>query len=367
MPPPLWAACRIKGSPVSALVVAVALGAASPESLSAGTLPADAPYAGEPKGLGLEAAEDQRFALAALADADVALLPTDQEEAAQGLQNDAAEAPGGYSGDVFWNQAKQIPWRFGLATAAITATGLGNWNWGSSSFRFESEGYFGKKTASLGMDKLGHAWSTFVLTEFFTDGIEIGGGDRRHAPITGAVLAMGLMTYIEVFDGFSKDHGFSHEDLIVDAAGALLSITRRTVPGMRDLVDFRLLYTPDKSTLRSFKCLPKPFCAGDEGTNRSPITDYSNQRYLMAFKLSGIKAAKSTPLRFVELHTGYYARGFTAEDEERGAPLRRRLFVGVGINLNELFFPERPSRALGRGVKSVLEWVQIPYTAVHSH
>lgn len=356
---------------MSALFVAAALGAASPESLPAATLAEPAALAAEPAegphDVGSGQADDQRLALVNLAGADTTLLANESEQTALGLQAGAADPRGGYSGDVFWRQTKEIPWRFGLATAAITATGLGNWNWGSSSFRFESEGYFGKKTASLGMDKLGHAWSSYVLTEFFTDGIEIGGGDRRHAPITGAILAMGLMTYIEVFDGFSKDHGFSHEDLIVDAAGALFSIARRTVPGMRDLVDFRLLYTPDKRTLRSFNCLPKPFCAGEEGTNRSPITDYSNQRYLMAFKLAGIGSAKATPLRFIELHAGYYARGFTAEEEEKGEPLRRRLFVGAGINLNELFFPKRPSRALGRGVKSALEWVQIPYTAAHSN
>lgn len=31
---------------------------------------------------------------------------------------------------------------------------------------------------------------------------------------------MGLMTYIEVFDGFSRDHGCSHEDLFAVSWGA---------------------------------------------------------------------------------------------------------------------------------------------------
>ena len=271
----------------------------------------------------------------------------------------------GYGTDELVRHTKSIPWRVGAATAAIAVTGVANWNWGSSSFRFNSEGWFGKGTASLGMDKLGHAWSSYVLTEFFTDGIELSGTDRRHAPISAAILAMGLMTGIEVFDGFSKDHGFSHEDLIVDAAGALFSVARRSIPGLRDKVDFRLLYTPGKSAFRSLGCFPEPFCDGEEGTNRSPITDYSHQRYLLAVKLAGFGRLKETPLRFVELHGGYYARGFTAEEEADGDPLRRRIFVGAGINLAQLLFPSRPG-GVGRAIKSVLEYVQLPYTAVHT-
>jgi len=62
---------------------------------------------------------------------------------------------------------------------------------------------------------------------------------------------------------------------------------------------------------------------------------------------------------------GYYAQGFTHEEEVRGEPLRRRLFLGIGLNVTELLFPARPSR-LGRAVKSALEYLQVPYTAVYS-
>jgi hypothetical protein len=177
---------------------------------------------------------------------------------------------------------------------------------------------------------------------------------------------MGLMTYIEVFDGFSVDHGFSHEDLIIDAVGALFAVARRSVPGMREKVDFRLLYTPSGSTLRSISCFPSAHCEKDGKTARGPFTDYSNQRYLLALKLSGFDKIRDTPLRFVELHGGYYARGFTREEEERGEPLRRRLFIGAGLNVGELLFGRRPGR-FGRAGKSLLEYLQPPYTAIHSN
>lgn len=276
----------------------------------------------------------------------------------------AATMDDGYDAGVFWSQTRSIPWRFGGATAAITATGFANWKWGSASFRFDTEGWFGKDTASMGMDKLGHAYSTYVLTEFFADGIEH--GPERHRAYTGAILAMGLMTYVEVFDGFSVDHGFSPEDLAADAAGALVSVARRSIPGLREKLDFRLLYVPTRTTWRALSCLPEPHCDRDGAAVRSPVTDYSGQRYLLALKLSGFERLKRTPLRLVELHAGYYARGFTKEEEDRGDPLRRRLFFGVGLNVAELLFPGRGNGL--RGVaRSALQYLQVPYTAVHSN
>lgn len=271
-----------------------------------------------------------------------------------------------YGLDVFWDQAKSIPWRFGAAATAITATGFANWNWGSSPFRFNSEGWFGEDTASMGMDKLGHVYSTYVLTEFFADGIKTRSPQARTAAYTGAILAMGLMTYVEVFDGFSKVQGFSYEDLTANAAGALFSVARHTVPGLREKLDFRLLYIPSRSTWSALSCFPKPFCDRDGAVVRSPITDYVGQRYLLALKLSGFERFSRTPLRLLELHGGYYARGFTKEEEDRGDPLRRRLFVGIGLNVGELLFSGRP-RGVRGAAKWALQYIQLPYTAVHSN
>lgn len=272
-----------------------------------------------------------------------------------------------YSAGVLWDHTTSIPWRFGGAFAAITATGVANWNWGSSPFRFQSEGWFGKDTHNGGMDKLGHAYSAFVLADFLTDGINKKRGESRSTSYSGALLSMALMTYIEIFDGFSKDHGFSHEDLLTDAAGALFSVARRTIPGLREKLDFRLLYQPSGGTIRALmSCFPKPHCDRDGQTFRSPITDYKSQRYLFALKLAGFDKIAATPLRLVELHGGYYARGFTREEEQRGDSTRRRLFVGAGLNVGQLLFRGRP-RGLGKAATSLLEYLQVPYTAVHSN
>ena len=54
------------------------------------------------------------------------------------------------------------------------------------------------------------------------------------------------------------------------------------------------------------------------------------------------------------------------EAEARGDSLRRRIFFGAGVNIGELLFPKRRGWA-GKAARSALEYLQVPYTAVHTH
>ena len=171
--------------------------------------------------------------------------------------------------------------------------------------------------------------------------------DPEGAELTGVALSMGVMTTVELLDGFSG-HGFAWQDMVMNAAGAGFSYVRNTVPGLRDKLDFRFEYVP----------------SGNDDDNFRPYSDYSGQKYLLALKLSGFDALEETPLRFVELHAGYFARGFTDKEQEEGDDLRREPYVGIGINMSELLFGQGPLRdtLVGRVGRGTLEYIQVPYT-----
>ncbi|MHC4629047.1 MAG: DUF2279 domain-containing protein, partial [Planctomycetota bacterium] len=187
----------------------------------------------------------------------------------------------------------------------------------------------------------------YVVSEFLTDRINAGSSGGEGAEITAFVLSYGLMAYIELFDGYSSDHGFSYEDMVMNALGGGFSYLRRKVPGLREKVDFRMEYIP----------------SGNVG-GFHPITDYSGQKYLLSLKFAGFEGARDTPLRFLELHAGYYARGFTQAERDRLEPLRREPYIGIGINLGELLFGAPSVRDTGPGKfgRRALEYVQVPYT-----
>ncbi len=156
------------------------------------------------------------------------------------LRPDLAEQIQTYSFETFARQTASVPWELAGLTAFGAALGFMTWDWGSSKeFKFHPEGWFGDKTGSGGMDKLGHAFSTYLVTELLTDRIVANGGGSG-AAITAGLLSMGLMTAVEIVDGFAVDHGFAHGDMVMNALGAGFSVLRSTIPGLKEKVDFRL-------------------------------------------------------------------------------------------------------------------------------
>lgn len=222
--------------------------------------------------------------------------------------------------------------------------GLVNWKWGGAKFHFVDEGWFGDNTKALGMDKLGHVYGTATIANFMTIALKRK-VDNRSAALTGSLFAMGIMTFVELGDGIS-DYGFSMNDIAADTVGATFAYFRNTIPGLREKLDYRFEYIPSNN-----------------GAYR-PWSDYSGQKYLMAVKLSGWHRFERTPLRFVELNAGYYARGFTTKEELRGDPLRRRFFFGIGLNVEQLLMgsPRRAESENRELVREGLRGVQVPYT-----
>lgn len=253
-----------------------------------------------------------------------------------------------FNADVFWDQSASIKWDIIAVYGLTTAFGLSNWEWGSSGFHFENEGWFGEDTKYGGMDKLGHAFTGYLLSDYFSQRIAHEVSDSNGAIVTGGILSMGLMTYIEFFDGFSGGHGFSYEDLIADGIGVGFSFLRNTVPNMAERVDFRLEYI--QSDYSDF----------------APFTDYAGQKYVLALKLSGFENFEETPLRFVELQAGYFTQGYTDAERDAGVEQRREPYVAIGLNLNEFLgeVPEARDTLPGLAASRALEYLQVPYTYI---
>lgn len=263
------------------------------------------------------------------------------------LQHIDVSQYGDYSFNVFWEQSKSIKWDILALYGGITLFGIKNWDWGSSGYHFENEGWFGKDTKYGGMDKLGHAYTGYVVSQYFTQRIAHSVDDPTNAAITGALLGMGFQTYIEFFDGFAGKHGFSYEDLIADGVGAGFSFLRNTVPGLADKLDYRMEYW-----------------GASEYHDWNPATDYDGQKYLLALKLSGFDNFEDTPLRFVELQAGYFTEGYTDQTRAAGVEPSRNPYVAIGLNLNELLgeAPDVADTMPGEFASTMFTYWQPPYT-----
>ncbi len=255
-------------------------------------------------------------------------------------------SPRSYGLDTLKSHAGTVKWQLLGLGAAISATRINKLAKHGGGFRFRDEGWFGRSTDSLGMDKVHHAFKTYVMTDVLQSIIARKTGNGRGAAYSGALFGLGMMTYGELFDGFTKGHGFSNQDMTVHLFGAGLSMARNAVPGLSDKLDFRMLAD---SAFR-----------GQDLRLKDQLAD---RKYLLAWKLAGHKKLATSPWRFVEVHFGYYGRGFTDREKARGDPLKRTLYVGVGFNLQALF-PKKPRSRVIRWTRGALNYFQLPYTYV---
>ena len=226
------------------------------------------------------------------------------------------------------------------AALAITTYGIWRWDYLQTSFKVDSEGWFGRTTKHGGADKLGHFWTAYTLSHLFSYVYRSWDFDQEQANSLGALSSLGMQTFMEFGDAYSGDYGFSYEDALMNVAGAVTGYVFGKYPELARKIDFRFEYVPS-----SFSSLTHDF-----------VTNYDNQRYLVALKLDGFDMFHDSNLSYLELQAGYYTRGY--EDWHPGDPdtRRRYLYFGVGLNVSKLL-----QKFVNVGI---FNYVQVPYTSV---
>ena len=123
---------------------------------------------------------------------------------------------------------------------------------------------------------------------------------------------------MEIGDSFS-DFGASKEDLLANILGITFGYLSYKNSSLTNVLDFRWEYEPNTNTFSDFS------------------TDYENSKYLLALKLNGFDRTRRTFLKHIELHAGYFTRGFEGSDSSSNSAKERNLFLGIALNLTDLF------------------------------
>ena len=224
---------------------------------------------------------------------------------------------------------------------AVMGYGLAEWDYNKSSFHFKNEGWFGRDTTYGGADKLGHAWSCYVMSHLFSYLYRKWEYTDKEANLYGALSSLGVNEFMEIADGFSPSQGFSYEDMIMNILGCGLGYILGEYPNLAKKIDFRLEITP------KFDSQDLQF-----GTN------YERYLYLLVAKADGFDFIENPYLRYLEFHLGYSARGYA--DYKQGGPddRHRDIYAGIGFNVSKL---------LQKYVKTtVLDYIQLPYTSIRN-
>lgn len=246
----------------------------------------------------------------------------------------------------FGAQVGAVKWELAAVLAYYTAINASKLGEDPQWPHFHNEGWFGKSTNNAGVDKMAHAYTAYVVSELLHARMKRKTGGAPGTPLTAAALGLAATLYTELWDSIEPTSGWSWEDVTFNAIGAGFSVLRNSVPGLDEKLDYRVMIIPNSNIYST------------EGKGH-----FEQQRYFFALKLAGFHDLEKTPLRFVELHAGYYAGDFTNSDRAAGREPKRHVFFGVGLNLRELLFKNSSSR-VGRAAGEVLDYWQPPYTAV---
>lgn len=246
----------------------------------------------------------------------------------------------------FFRQAGSVGTELAILSAYVGAQSIPKLFKPTAPFHFQDEGWFGKDTHNIGVDKLTHAYNTYLIAELLHYRIHRNTGGSEGDALTAGILAAGLMAINEMSDAIEPDSGYSMQDITMNVAGAAFSVLRNTVPGLKEKLAFKLEIVPN-------------------GQIYSHVgkKHYEQQRFMFSLKGAGFEGLERTPLKYLDLQVGYYASDFLASDRAQGHTPKRHLFVGVGLNLGELLFANSESR-IGRAAYSVLDYLQVPYTSL---
>lgn len=156
----------------------------------------------------------------------------------------------------------------------------------------------------LQVDKVGHAWSAYVLSNLSSAAWRSAGVSNKQSVLLGAGSSLAFLLSVEYLDGRSAKWGWSWPDVAADLLGTGLYAVQQWT-GKEQMIQFKF------SALRKSYRPPLYQRAGDLFGHSLPerlLKDYNRQTYWLSFNLSSLTATKRLP-PWLNLSVGYGAEG----------------------------------------------------------
>jgi uncharacterized protein YfiM (DUF2279 family) len=201
------------------------------------------------------------------------------------------------------------------------------------------------------MDKLGHTFSAFQVTALSSATWQWSGVPKKKSDRIGSLISFGIMSSIEVLDGFSAGYGASVSDLVANAAGVGLYW------GQQALWSETRIY-PKYSFHRTRYAPIRPSLLGD-GLAEEILKDYNGQTQWLSVDMDKFMRFP----KWLNLAVGIGAEGmvFANDGSNRSAGYNpyRKIFIGIDFDLTTF---KSKSKALNTLI-FVANMVRIPAPA----
>ncbi len=207
------------------------------------------------------------------------------------------------------------------------------------------------------MDKLGHVFSSYQIGRVGAEVLNWSGVQKKDQLLYGATLGFTFLTAVEIFDGFSKEWGFSWSDIGANALGTGLYVGQE------------LLWEEQRVHLKfSFHRTKYASQRPDKlGSNflEEIIKDYNGQTYWLSANIHSFFKETSLP-KWLNVAVGYGADGMlTGENEAVNNMFTnqdriKQFYLSFDVNLSKI----NTRSSVLKTIFSVLNTIKVPLPTI---
>lgn len=215
------------------------------------------------------------------------------------------------------------------ALAAVTLVGLDQlWyaDFERSKFRTTND-----NKQWLQMDKFGHVFASYQLGRIGAETLNWTGVSKEDQLIYGSTLGFSFLTVVEVFDGFSKEWGFSWGDMLANASGTGLYVGQELLWKEQRIA---LKYSFNRTEFAA----QNPNKLGN-GFSEEFLKDYNGQTYWLSFNVNSFLKTDFIP-NWLNLAVGYGADGMlTGTNDNLAFPNQdryRQFYLSLDVDLTRI-------------------------------
>jgi hypothetical protein len=192
------------------------------------------------------------------------------------------------------------------------------------------------------MDKLGHFFSSYIISRVCLTLLLWSGVAKNRAIIFGGLSGLLLLSPVEIMDGFSKGYGASYFDIIANACGSIFILIQYKWIGKL------AIYNKFSFNFTSFAAL-RPNLLGSNAAENF-MKDYNGQTYWFSFPMYKISWLRMVP-KWLHLSIGFGADGMLGGDDNiwdqngkvynrTDVARSRQIYISFDINF-EHFVPKQ--------------------------
>ena len=206
----------------------------------------------------------------------------------------------------------------------------------------------------LQMDKLGHVYSSYQMSRLGAESMNWAGVDEKGQLIYSAALSLTFLTTVEVFDGFSKEWGFSWSDIAANFAGTGLYVGQELLWNEQRI-------TPKFSFHRTKYAKQRPDKLG-ENFLEEILKDYNGETQWYSVNLHSFFKESKLP-KWLNIAVGYGAEGMlTGRNEPENMLFEpqdryRQYYLSLDIDLSRI----KTNSNVLKTVFSLLNTLKVPF------